>query len=153
MTSLDKSWYNRFLNAISVKYSDKAQLVEKLINLLGIEREAACRRLRGDVSFSIHEIATISSEWDISLDSIINTNSKKIPFLLYPINYIDPSDEELKFLQSVVQSIEKLPNGEFLDICNKLPRQLVAGYGYGNPFKYRELIKKIDLIILQGNVE
>jgi len=130
-------WYDRFVETLFKRYPKKNQLVEALMDLLFIEREAAYRRLRRDVTFSVHEIVKISSAWSISLDNIINVNSGKIPFLMQPINYITPSDQELKFLQFVIQSIDDLkdfPDTEFMDVCNKLPRQLLAGFGSLNQF-------------------
>ena len=56
---------------------------------------------------------------------------------MQPIDYCDPSKQELWFLQDVVQSINNLKDfhdTEFMDICNKLPRQLLAGYGFLNQF-------------------
>jgi hypothetical protein len=53
------------------------------------------------------------------------------------INYINPSEEEVNFLLFIIQSINFLknfPETEFLDICNKLPRQLIAGYEILNKF-------------------
>jgi len=53
------------------------------------------------------------------------------------MNYLDPSEEEANFLRFVIQSITYLknfPTTEFMDICNKLPRQLVAGYEHLNKF-------------------
>jgi len=107
------------------------------MDLLQIESEAAYRRIRGNVTFSIHEIAKISSAMNISLDEITGISSGKIPFQMQPINYIAPSKEELKFLQYVIQSINYLkdfPDTEFMDICNKLPRQLLAGFSYLNQY-------------------
>jgi len=131
------SWYEGFVETLLERYPKKTQLVEALMDLLFIEREAVYRRLRGDVVFSVHELVKISSSWNISLDSIINIGSGKIPFQMKPINYIDPSEQELKFIQLVIQSIDNLrdfPETEFMDVCNKLPRQLLSGYGYLNQF-------------------
>jgi len=130
--------YDRFMNILFAKYPKKSLLVEALMGLLNIEREAAYRRLRNDVPLSFNEIAKISSAWNISLDSIINNSiSEKIPFLMQPINFITPSEQEQKFLQDIIQSINNLknfPDTEFMDVCNKLPRQLLAGYCYLNQF-------------------
>jgi len=130
-------WYDRFMEALFAKYPKKSQLAEALMDLLHIEREAAYRRLRKDVVFTIHEVVKISIAWSISLDSILHISSGKIPFLMQPVNYLEPSDEEVNFLMHIIQSINSfkhLPDTEFMDICNKLPRQLVAGYDYLNQF-------------------
>jgi hypothetical protein len=130
-------WYNRFMSALLIRHPKRSQLVEALGKLLHIEREAAYRRLRGDVKFSIDEIAKISSEWNISMDSILNISSGKIPFHMYKLDYINLPEEELKFMQMVIQSIsafKDFPDTEFMDICNKVPRQFLAGYSNLNQF-------------------
>ena len=137
MIMVNEAWYYRFLDALSEKQPKKTLLAEALMDLLQIERESAYRRLRKDVTFSIHEIVKISSAWNISLDTIIGISSGQVPFLMRQINYITPSEDELKILQYIIQSINALkdfPDTEFLDICNKLPRQLLAGFDYLNQF-------------------
>jgi hypothetical protein len=108
------------------------------MNLLNIEREATYRRLRKGALFSILEIAKISFAWNISLDSLFKVSSSaKVPFLMQPVNYITPSKQELEFLKQVIQSIiclKDYPETEFMDICNKLPRLLLAGFGRLNQF-------------------
>ena len=130
-------WYDCFLKALYARFPKKTLLVEALMDLLNAEREAVYRRLRNRVPFSIYEIVEISSTWNISLDAITGNDSGKISFLMQPIDYVDPSKKELRFLHDIVQSINNLKNfhdTECLDICNKLPRQLLAGYGYLNQF-------------------
>ena len=130
-------WYDCFMETVFARFSKKSLLVEALMSLLHLEREAVYRRLSNRVSFSIHEVVKISSEWNISLDEITGKSSGKISFLMQPINYLDPSEKEMRFLQDIVQSINDLkdfPETEFMDICNKLPRQLLAGYGSLNQF-------------------
>ena len=130
-------WYDRFMEVLLARYPKKSQLVDDLTGLLKIEREAVYRRLNKHVAFSSNEIAKISSSWNISLDSIISISSGKIPFMMQPLNYVAPSEHELKILQDIIQSInyfKDFPDTEFMDICNKLPRQLLAGFSYLNRF-------------------
>jgi hypothetical protein len=131
------AWMDVFIQTLYEKYPQKLELAQELINLLRIERESVYRRLRQDVSFTIPEIVKISSAWNISLDKITGVQSGEIPFFMKPINYLDPSEEEVKFLRIIIQSLDlykDFPDTEFRDICNKLPRQLLAGYGYLNKF-------------------
>jgi hypothetical protein len=56
---------------------------------------------------------------------------------MQPMNYTEPSEQELDFLQQIIQTLhyfKDFPETEFMDICNKLPRQLLAGYQYLNQF-------------------
>ena len=131
------AWYNNFIDTLNKKYPRKVDLLQALIDLLHIEREAVYRRLRQDVLFSVHEMAKIVTAWNISLDAIMGTNASQVPFQMRRMNYIDPSADELKYLRFVLQSIlviSKYPDTEFMDICNKLPRQIASGYEYLNRF-------------------
>lgn len=130
-------WYDRFLEALYAKYPKRAKLTEALMDLLFIEREAVYRRLRKDVTFSIHEVVKISSAWNISLDEISGTSSGDIPFLMKTINYLEPSEHDMKFLRHVIRSVSDhndFPDTEVMNVCNKLPRKLYSGFKYLNLF-------------------
>jgi hypothetical protein len=132
-----ENWYDTFIEMLNKRYPKKTQLIHFLMDLLELEREAVYRRLRKDVMFSIHEIVTIATAWSISLDEITEINSGNISFQMKMMNYLDPSKEEVNFLRNVIQSIEYLknfPETEFMDICNKLPRKLFAGFEHLNHF-------------------
>jgi len=130
-------WYDNFLDAIGKKYPKKTQLVQALMDLLFIEREAVYRRLRKSVLFSMSEVIKIAATWKISLDEVTGLNKEHISFQMHQLNYLDPSEKELNFLRSIVQSISYLrhfPDTEFMDICNKLSRQFFAGFPHLNQF-------------------
>ena len=134
---MENNWYDAFMEELYKKYPKRAQLSQALMDLLIIEREAVYRRLRRDVLFPVNEIVKIALAWNISLDELIGINSGQISFQMQSINYLNPSTEEINYLRFIVQSIEKLknhPSTEFMDICNKLPRQLLAGYKLLNQF-------------------
>ena len=124
-------WYDIFLETLSEKYPQKVQLMQALMDLLSIEREAVYRRLRKDVAFHVLEIVKISIEWNISLDKITGINMGQIPFQMQKVNYLNSSEQETQYLQRIIHSINSLkdtPDTEFMDICNKLPRSLYAGF-------------------------
>jgi len=131
------AWYDYFLKALLAKYPKKAQLAQELMNLLCIEQEAVYRRLRKDVIFHVFEIAKIASVWDISLDEIINIKSGVVSFQMQLVNYLDPSDPNVNLLQKFLQNLSRTidsPEAELMDVCNKLPRPLLAAYNYLNQF-------------------
>ena len=131
------TWYDIFIDMLNRKYPKKSDLLQALMDLLYIEREAVYRRLRKDVLFTVQEVAKIATAWNISLDAIIGTNTSQVPFQMRRMNYIDPSEDELKYLRLILQGIihiSQYPDTEFMDICNKLPRQIAAGYEYLNRF-------------------
>ena len=134
---INEPWYNSFLATLSGRYPKKSQLARELMSLLSLEHEALYRRLRKDVKFTFQEIVKIAANWNISLDEIIGIHSEKIPFMMQPMDYLDPSKQEIYFLQHIIQSIKSLkhsPEVEFMDICNKLPRSLYAGFARLNQF-------------------
>ena len=134
---INNAWDDHFIAALYEKYPKRSLLIQVLSDLLCLEREAVYRRLRKDVSFSIHEIVKISSEWNISLDKISGIHSGQILFMMQPMNYISPSEDELKYLRQIIDAInhfKDFPKTEFMNVCNKLPRQLLANYPYLNQF-------------------
>jgi hypothetical protein len=107
------------------------------MELLCLEREAVYRRLRKEAMFSVVELATIASAWNLSLDEITGVNAGQISFQLREVNYLDPSEDEIAFLRTITQALNHLknfPSTEFMNVCNKLPRQLVANFDYLNQF-------------------
>ena len=137
MVQEEKKWYDNFTGILAQKFPKKQDLVQELMDLLYIEREAVYRRLRQDVIFTAHEVIKIAAEWNISLDDIVNENSCTVSFKMRKINYISPTDEDLAFLRKVINGInatKDYPSTEFMDICNKLPRQFLAGFPRLNQF-------------------
>ena len=133
----NEKWNDCFIKALYERFPQKSQLMKELSDLLHIEREAVYRRLRQDVIFSMQEVVKISVAWNISLDRITGIHSGLVPFFMQPVNYLEPSEQELKFLRHIIHSVDLLkdiPDTEFRNICNKLPRQLLAGFDQLNKF-------------------
>ena len=127
------NWSDFFIEALHKKYPKKVQLVAVLMELLGIEKESAYRRLRKEIVFSVPEIVKIASAWNISLDELIGVKSSQIFFKVQMLNYINPSDEELNYLKTRVHNLnnmKKMSDMEYMEIANKLPRAFAAGFPY-----------------------
>jgi len=121
------TWYDSFLESLYAKYPKKSTLAEALIELLCIEREAVYRRLRKEVVFPTPEIVKIASAWNISLDEIVGINFGLVPFQMQPLNYLDPSKQEIINFQKRTRRLEHLQqseNSEYMEVCNKLPRPI-----------------------------
>ena len=137
MAQEEKNWYDSFIEILYKRHPKKQDLVQELMDILFIEREAVYRRLRQDVFFTAHEMAKIAIAWDISIDDIICLNTDTVAFQMRKMNYINPSQAEMNYLNNVIQGIhysKKFPTTEYMDICNKLPRQVLAGFPYLNRF-------------------
>jgi len=126
-----EAWYSHFMDTLSDKYPKKSELVQALMDLLHLEREATYRRLRGDVVFPMQEIIKIASAWNISIDEITGVKSQKVLFRMQPVNYLEPSKEDMKFIRQRVQALEQLKNvnnSEYVVACNNLSRSFSAGF-------------------------
>jgi hypothetical protein len=127
----EKTWYDIFIELLHEKFPKNAQLTHEMMNLLCLEREAAYRRLRKEVSFTANEIVKLSTHWNISLDEIIGVNSGQVPFQMLPFNHLNPSQKELSFMQKSVRTLDHLRttfDSEYMEVCNKLPRPLSIGF-------------------------
>ena len=124
-------WYDSFLKTLSEKYPKRGQLVEELMDLLHLEREAAYRRLRKTMEFTASEIAKISSTWNISMDAIVGVTSEEFRFRIQLLDYLNPSNENLDTMQLIVQTLDrasKYPDAEYMEVNNRLPRMLASGF-------------------------
>jgi len=123
----ENKWYDIFIEILQEKYAKNAQLTHEIMNLLCLEREAAYRRLKKDVSFTAQEVAKLATTWNISLDEIIGLNSGKVTFQMLPFNYLNPSPKEFSDLEKKVKALDHLltaPNSEYMEVCNRFPRPL-----------------------------
>jgi len=102
-------FYDSFLKVITNKYGKKSQLVDKLLDILPISKEAIYRRLRGEVSFTIQEIATISEKLGISLDSLVGPISQKSrPFSLKLTNYPRPEEIDYQMVEEFISLLKEM---------------------------------------------
>ena len=127
----NKNWYDRFMETLNKKFPKNALLVQALVDLLPIEKEAVYRRLRRDVFFTSEEIAKISFAWNISMDKIVGVDSDKVNFQMYPVNFYDPKKSDLDYLQKTIQLFSRLKEGvfsEYIEVCNKIPRSLFVRF-------------------------
>ena len=130
---MNNVWYNIFLEELYKRYPQKPALIEALMGLLSIEREAAYRRLRKDVMFPVEEMVKIAASWGISLDEIIGIPSNEVSFKTKLLDYVTPSNKELENMQRTVRwcrSLKEVPDLEYLEACNKLSRSLSSGFSF-----------------------
>jgi len=138
---MNNAWHQVFLEKLSQKHPKKSQLAESLMDLLSIERESAYRRLRGEIIFPACELVKIALAWNISLDEVIGAESQQIIFRTRLLNYVNPSKDELERMEKVIQglgTLRNIPDLEYLEVCNKLPRSLTSGFSYLRRFQLLE---------------
>lgn len=130
--------YENLLSSIREKIPQKTALVNKLVDILCIEKEAVYRRLRGEVAFTFAEIVTISHEFGISLDNLIGAiTDKSRPFQLKLVDFLDPGDIDYKMLDEYIDILTQArydDNSELIDCTNILPQQLYMNNKYISRF-------------------
>ncbi len=70
----------RILESIKENLPPHLSLVDELADLLSISKDSAYRRLRGEKSLDIHEVQVLSNHFNLSLDSLLNTNNNVLSF-------------------------------------------------------------------------
>ena len=138
---MNNAWYDAFMERLSKRHSKKGELAEALMDLLSIERESAYRRLRREIIFPANELVKIALAWDISLDEVIGVESQQVIFKARLLNYIQSSKEDIESMQKLIQGLHALtniPDLEYLEVCNKMPRSLTAGFLYLRRFQLLE---------------
>ncbi|MDR1880073.1 MAG: hypothetical protein LBQ78_04005 [Tannerellaceae bacterium] len=92
------------IEAMKEKIPRGVNLVNVLMNVLFIGKEAVYRRLRGEVPFTFEEASVISNSLGVSLDQVTGTCSKKNAlFGLDFINYENPIDTYYLNIQNSIQ--------------------------------------------------
>ena len=95
--------YDNLLNAIKEEFPQKTNLVNALVDLLCIEKEAVYRRLRGEVAFTFAEIVTIANAFGISLDNLVGTvTAKSRPFQLKLVDFVNPMETDYDMLDQYI---------------------------------------------------
>lgn len=137
-----------FVQSLMNKVPKKTQLTEIMSQVLNIEKEAAYRRLRGEVQFSFNEAIILAQKLNISIDEIalnISFNSQGCIPLQFPLvrDY-----ERLNYFQLAVVSdlMDKVTQGVYSEIG-------IALSGVANPFfyEYEEITRFINLKYMYHN--
>lgn len=128
--------HEKLVGAIREKIPHKATLINALVDLLCLEKEAVYRRMRGDVAFSFAEIATISNKWGISLDNLLGAHSAKSrPYQLSLVEYVDPIEDDYRMWGLYNERLREARedpascNVECMNVLPVLPQYPVDGSG------------------------
>jgi hypothetical protein len=126
--------YDYFLEILRKKYPRRVELTRALMELLAIEKEAVYRRLRKEVAFTFHEVATIAREWGVSLDTVVRVQStQNLPFQLQLTNHLNPSVDDFRVMErsmEVLRFLGKDPKAEVMEASNLLPPSLYHNFDY-----------------------
>jgi hypothetical protein len=130
----EEVFLKNFIETIQLRIPQRGKLVDKLADILCIEKEAVYRRLRGSVAFSFPEIFKIALAMGFSLDSIAEgIYPVSRPFTMRMIEFLTPLEVDYEMLENFSLSVHHLqedPNSESGAIGSIIPVSLCTVYKY-----------------------
>lgn len=127
------------INEMKDRMPQGQNLANYLTNALYIGKEAAYRRLRGEVAFTLDEIAIISCNLGISIDQIIgNYLANRVTFnmnLLHKSDLLESYHEILERYHQLLYLIKGDDNTEIYIASNTIPFVLYSSYEYLTKFR------------------
>jgi hypothetical protein len=123
--------HHSFIREIRKKITQSSKLTNILVDLLSIEKEAVYRRLRGEVTFTFHEIAIISKELNISLDRLTGVESSESTFNLKFFDLLEPTSFDYKIIEDTLRVLKLAgedPFSELVEAANIMPLALAWKY-------------------------
>jgi len=111
-------------------------LANELADLLGVNVDAAYRRMRGVTALTFDEIQKICLHFNISFDSIINYEGTLVPFQFNAM--FGPSFDMVAYLKNIegeLATLRKLSNTKIEMTCMDLPYFRQFGFKSLSRFK------------------
>ena len=116
------------------RITHKATLVNTITELLGIDKDAVYRRLRGEVAFSFAEMALIARRFGISLDVLAGIETAQCKSIrLAFTKHIDPSEVDYAMFDEYINALKFIkdePETKIIDGGNLIPNYLYFDYDY-----------------------
>lgn len=116
----------KILSVLKQKTPEGVNPVDLLTSIIPMSKEAAYRRLRGQIEFSFDEVVKIAQELNISLDGITKTKNKNESFLVN-VTYIGDEnsfmEDYVKWGERTLRAMRELracPNHTSLSINNNI---------------------------------
>lgn len=140
---------NKYIEEIiKEKIHKDDKLVDVIMETLSLGKEAAYRRLRGEVPYTFDDIMIIARKYNISLDAIVGSRLPGI--VLTNTNIIDIENpvesykEYLKSQTAIFKEINKRENGKAYMAFNLIPYVLYSTYRTLNKFRLYRWIHQMD---------
>ena len=122
------------MTAIQNKITNRAKLTNTITDLLAIDKDAVYRRLRGEVTFSFIEMATIAKHLGVSLDSIAGIESEQSrPTRVVMTKHVNPTSIDYGMFSdyiNVLKLIKDEPDTLLMESGNALSYHLFYDYEY-----------------------
>ncbi len=97
---------NRLLEQLKAKLPFDASLGKVLMDELGLSRDSAYRRARGETALKPEEIQLLCRKFDLSIDKIIGVSGKSVTFQYNPIQRSEFSFEQ--YLNGIMDGYKRM---------------------------------------------
>jgi len=112
----------QLFQAIKRKLQKEESVADELARLLEISTDSAYRRIRGEKTITFDELYTIATNYNISLDQLMNINSGAI---MFQGQFLDKNNFRFEeYLKSMVQNLaymNSFKEKEFYYSCKDMP--------------------------------
>jgi len=126
--------FKNLIEALRDRIPQRGKLADELTEMLGIEKEAVYRRLRGSVPFSFQEIHTIAVHLGFSLDGIAeNMLLLNRQMTVLTIDLLNPQEKDYKIIESFGENLDRLkedPTSESGAVGTIIPPSLCVDYEF-----------------------
>ena len=131
---------NVITNTIVQKIPPNTNIIGYIMNLLNISRESVYRRIRGNISFSLEELAKLSIDLDFSLDEVLKKEMNSRIFFDFNLRSDnDPSDIFIKIHKNYFKVLFEASNAaefESIMILNHISPEFVIFFNHLFKFSY-----------------
>lgn len=106
---------NKFQNQIFAeilnRFPKRSVAVDALSELLGVQKDAIYRRLRGDTLLTPEEIALLTRHFQLSLDALVNKDADRVYFSFSPFSRtVSNVGDYLNGILEDLQRVQQLPD-------------------------------------------
>ena len=151
--------HNDLLRVLKNKIPEQTVLVERLMDILYMERGAIYRRLRGIVPFTFFEVVNIAEKLGISMYELMSVDSVQVDrFELKIIEYTNMNEADYKQWDNYIALISSANNAsqsELAESSNVLPITIYAKYESLVRyflFKYQYLLNESENRVSFGDI-
>jgi len=132
-----KQLNSKFVDEIVSHLPNKRRLAQYLIELLGIGKESAYRRMKSEIPFSFEEVAAVSGDLGLSLDQLLGlkADSRFSFYFNFDVNK-EPSDAYANMLAYDNTNMEKILSSSDMKITAVVNRIPLRFFPYKALFKF-----------------
>lgn len=137
-----------FIETIKQAIPENQYLAPFLLDILPIGKEAVYRRIRGEIPFTLPEMAIIVNRLNLSIDNLINNkNINKISFDLDLINDSFPLNAFIEIFEKQILNLEDLQRYKNVSLkaaFNSIPYSFLLEYSTIAKFQFFKYIYQIS---------